>query len=315
MSFQAPLYLLGLLAVPALLGLLVLARRRRRRFVVRFPALGTLRVAAAEVPAWRRHLPLALFLAAVAGLVVGLARPTATVAVAIERASVMLVTDTSGSMEATDVAPTRLEAARRSANEFLDKVPDDLQVGAIAYADTPYLVEQPTDDHDAVRDALDTVSARGATATGDALSSALGSLREVRGRGGRRAPSAIVLLSDGKTTRGRDPVRVAEQARALGIPIYTVALGTPSGTLPTPGFGVLPVPPDPETLREIARVSGGQAFTAEESDELERVYERLGSRLGTRREQRELTAGFAGGGALLLAGALFGAVRRQGRLP
>ena len=149
----------------------------------------------------------------------------------------------------------------------------------------------PTTDREALRSALrDAMKPSGGTATGDALATALEMLRTGRG------PGAIVLLSDGKSTHGRDPLPLADEAKRRGVPIYTVALGTASGTLPSGE----PVPPDTATLREVAERSGGRAFTASEAGALSAVYERLGSEVATKQEEREVTAAFAGGAAILL---------------
>jgi Ca-activated chloride channel family protein len=307
MSFAAPLFLLGLLAVPAGIALHLLAQRRRRRFAVRFPGAPLAALAVPAAPRWRRHVPSALLALSVAGLVMALARPETTVAVPVEQASVVLVTDTSRSMTATDVAPDRLDAARSAADRFLDEAPKELRVGAVAFSDAASVLQPPTTDHEQVRAALAGLTADGGTATGDGLAAALESL----GTGERRPPAAIVLLSDGKQTSGRDAVAVAREAAEQKVPVYTVALGTPDGVVD----GILRVPPDPEALREIAQVSGGQAFEASDGDELSAVYERLGSQLGTREETREVTAAFAAAGLLLLGGALAGSIRRFGRLP
>jgi Ca-activated chloride channel family protein len=308
-SFAAPVYLLALLVIPAGAVLHVLAQRRRRRYAVRFPGAPLAAVAAAAVPRWRRHVPAALLALSAAGLVLALARPEATVAVPVEQASIMLVTDTSRSMTATDVAPDRLDAARSAAERFLDKAPDELRVGAVAFSDTARVLQPPTTHHDEVRGALAGLVADGGTATGDGLDAALGALDGTDGK--RRPPAAVVLLSDGKQTTGRDAVAVAQEARRAHVPVYTVALGTPDGVVD----GILRVPPDPEALRAIAQASGGQAFEASDGDQLAAVYERLGSQLGTRKETREITAAFAAAGLLLLGGALAGSVRRFGRLP
>ena len=307
MSFAAPLFLLGLLAVPAGVVLHVLAQRRRRRFAVRFPGAPVAALAATATSRWRRHLPSALLALAVAGLVTALARPETTVAVPVEQASVVLVTDTSRSMTATDVAPDRLDAARQAAERFLDEAPDELRVGVVAFSDVPRTLQPPTTDHEQVRAALAGLVADGGTATGDGLAAALESLET----GDRRPPAAVVLLSDGKQTTGRDAIEVAQEAGRLRVPVYTVALGTPDGVVD----GVLRVPPDPEALRQIAEASGGQAFEAADGDQLTAVYERLGSQLGTREETREVTAAFAAAGIILLGGALVGSVRGFGRLP
>jgi Ca-activated chloride channel family protein len=309
MSFQAPLFLLGLAIVPLALAALAVARRRPARYVVRFPATATLAAVAPRHGRWRRSVPAALLSLALAGLVLALARPEATVAVPIERASVVLVTDTSGSMDATDVAPSRLRAAQAAAERFLDRVPEELQVGLVGYADAAHTMVAPTQDRETVRATLAGLAANGGTATGDALGSALQALGE---RGEDAPPAAVVLLSDGATTAGRDPVAVARDA---GVPVFTVALGTADGTVQVPDGRLLRVPPDPEALREIARVSGGRAFAAEDADALDAVYEGLGSQIGTRKERREVSAGFAAAGLLLLGGAVAASLRWRGRLP
>lgn len=318
MSFGQPLMLLALLLVPLALALQVAARRRSRRYAVRFPAAATLALAAGRTPAWRRALPIVLLLGSIAALALALAKPQKTIALPVERASIMLVTDHSRSMLAGDVDPTRLAAAKRAAQTFLDQLPPGVRVGVTTYSDVPDGTQTPTRDHALVRRMVDAQIADGGTATGDALQVALDTLeREPRGADGRRPPSAMVLLSDGTTTTGRDPVGVAETARALKIPIYTVALGTRDATVPNPGFGppFLSVPPDPETLRKIAEASGGRAYSAQDDQQLSSIYKTLGSQLGTRDVKREVTAAFAVGGLVLLLGAAAASTRWAGRLP
>ncbi|MEA2229516.1 MAG: Ca-activated chloride channel [bacterium] len=315
-SFHAPIALLGLALIPMVLLIQQAFRRRAQRYAVRFTAVPTLRAVVGTAPAWRRHVPAALALAALATLVLALARPHRTVAVPAEQASVVLVTDHSRSMMATDVSPTRLEAARDAARRFLDKVPRAVRVGAVAYSDAPDAVQAPTTRRDDVRRIVDGLVADGSTATGDALAAALEGISRDR-RNGHRPPAAIVLLSDGKTTTGRDPVQVARRAGRARVPIYTVALGTPGATIPNPYpyASPLPVPPDPATLRQIAEESHGRAYTVEDSGELSSIYQRLGSSIGTRNRQQEITAAFAIGGLLLLVGAAAASLRWSGRLP
>jgi Ca-activated chloride channel family protein len=318
MSLQNP-WFLGLLGlIPLAVVAQRLAARRRRRYALRFPAVATLAGVLQHPPAWRRRLPAGLMALAVAALAVALTRPERTVAVPVEQASVMLVTDASGSMEATDVRPTRLTAAVRAAQAFLDKVPSATKVGLVAYSTAPHTAQAPTTDRDIVGATLDSLSADGGTATGDALAAAL----EALGRDpdaaappkGRRPPAAIILLSDGKAMGGRDPQQVAQAAGRLHVPIYTVALGTPDGVVASPFGDVIPVPPDPASLRRIARASGGQFFEVDDAARLSSVYKNLGSRLGTREQRREATAGFAGIGLVLLALAGVLTVRWRGRL-
>ncbi len=311
MSFQAPLFLLGLSAIPLALLALRTARQRPAKYVVRFPATATLAAVAGRTGRARRIIPPALLCLALAGLITALARPEATIAVPVEKASVMLVTDTSGSMNATDVAPDRLTAAKAAASRFLDRVPEQLQTGLVAFADGPHTVLRPTQDRAQVHTTLQALHAEGGTATGDALESALTALGT---REKNSPPAAIVLLSDGASKTGRDPAEVAREAKAAGVPIYTVALGTADGIIQTQGQ-VLAVPPDPQALAEVASLSGGRAFAAEDSDALDQVYETLGSRIGTKKEKREVSAGFAAVGLLLLGGAAFTSLRWRGRLP
>jgi Ca-activated chloride channel homolog len=298
-SFQAPAFLLVLLLVP--LGAIVYAaaERRRRAAVDAFAAPAVRASALPRRPGWRRHAPMALYALALAALATALARPEATIAVPTERATVALATDHSGSMRATDVAPDRLSAARAAAERFLDRVPERVRVGAVAFDHRAAVLEAPTADRAPVRAAIERLRPSGGTATGEALATALDLVR--RG-GGERPPAAIVLLSDGASTHGRDPLPVAREAGRLGIPIYTVALGTPDGTLVGSDGVSRPVPPDPATLRAIAEASGGRAFTADDADGLAAVYDRLGSQVASEREPREVTAAFAGGALVLVAG-------------
>ena len=316
MSFATPVWLFGLALVPLALLAYQASRRRGSRYAVRYTAVPALKVAARAVPAWRRHLPAALALAALAALVLALAKPQKSVAVPVERASIMLVTDHSRSMSATDVEPDRLSAAQRAARTFLNQLPSQVRVGAVAFSDTPDAVQAPSSDHDDARRIVDGQVADGATATGAALEVAIDALKNDK-QNGKRPPSAIILLSDGKTTVPPDPVPVARTAGQLKIPIYTVALGTRDATVPNPNpFGTpLLVAPDPETLRQIAEVSGGKAFTAEDSDSLKSIYKTLGSQLGTKTQKKQITASFAIGGLVLLLGAAVSSLRWAGRLP
>jgi Ca-activated chloride channel homolog len=318
MSFGAPAFLLALLLVPAALAAQVASRRRARRYAVRFTGVAALKAVGVATPAWRRHLPAALLLGALTVLALALAKPQRSVAVPIERASIMLVTDHSRSMMAQDVDPDRLTAAKRAANAFLDQLPRPVRVGVTTFSDVPDATQTPSPDHELARRVIDAQAADGATATGDALQVALETLqREPKGADGKRPPSAIVLLSDGATTVGRDPVEVAHEAKRLRIPIYTIALGTRDATVPNPGFGppLIAVPPDPETMKRIAAAAGGRAFDAQDDRQLSTIYRSLGSQLGTRTQHREITAAFAIGGLALLLGAALSSVRWAGRLP
>src|SRR5919202_651520 len=279
-TFASPIALLGLALIPLAMLLQRMFRRRAQKYAVRYTGVATLREVLGTTPLWRRHLPAALALLAMACLVLALAKPNRTVAVPAEQASVVLVTDHSRSMMATDV------------------------------------VQAPTTRRDDVRRIINGLVADGSTATGDALAAALEGISRDR-KNGRRPPAAIVLLSDGKTTTGRDPLQVARQAGRAKVPIFTVALGTPGATIPNPYpyASPLPVPPDPVTLKRIAAESRGRAYTVEDAGELQSIYQRLGSSIGTRKRQQEITAVFAVGGLLLSAAAAAASMRWSGRLP
>jgi Ca-activated chloride channel homolog len=311
-SFASPLLLLTLLVVPLALIAYRYARGRRRRYAVRFPGVATLASLAPKASQWRRRAPLALFLMALAALALASARPQATVEVPREQATIVLVTDVSRSMLADDVTPSRLDAAREAAQRFVDQLPKGIRVGVVAFAEAPHTIQPPTDDRSKVRATIDSLAADGGTATGDGLAAGL---QMVDGKGEQKTPAAIVLLSDGKATTGRDPIAIARQAKKLRIPVNTVALGSAGAVITAPDGSLIPVPPDPETMKAIAHASGGRAFAADNADELSGVYQSLGSRVATRKEQREITAAFAAGGILLLAAAAAFSLRTTTRLP
>jgi Ca-activated chloride channel family protein len=298
-SFERPLILLGLLAIP--LAIWWYARGQRGRGAFASPAL--VPAVAPRRPGWRRHWPMLFYALGLAGLILAVAKPQRAVSVSVDRAAVLLVTDRSGSMQAEDVAPNRLVAARRAAEQFLDAVPKRVRVGLVAFNHGAEVAQLPTAEHELVGDALAAVRPAGGTATGDAITTGLRVLRpDANAR--RPPPAAIVLLSDGKSVKGRDPVEAAREARTLKVPIYTVALGTEEGEIRVRrsdgSESVQRVPPDPETLKRVAAASGGESFAVEDAGRLEKVYERLGSQITTKREKREVTTSFAGGALLLV---------------
>ena len=234
----------------------------------------------------------------------------------------MMVTDTSGSMLAKDVRPDRLVAAREAARALTRQVPEDFRLGLVKFGSVAEQVVDPTTDRTQMEIALRTLSVKGTTAMGDGLRLGLDAARTPipDGLGGtRRLPASIVLLSDGASTRGADPIDVAQQAKRAGVRIFTIALGTPGGVLETRRQdGTIRrenVPPDTLTLQEIARETGGRYFSAPSADQLESVYSGLATRFATRQEKQEVTAAFAGGGLVLLLGGLALSLLRGGRLP
>ena len=315
MSFQAPLILAALVLVPVAVWLYLQSQRRRRAAVAAFAAAPVLPSAAPRQPGWRRHAPMALYGLALAGLITALARPQATIAVPAEQATVMLVTDISGSMQATDVAPTRLAAAKAAATGFVEQAPRDLRIGALAYNQTPRALASPSTDRAPLVRAIERLEPSGSTATGDAIKAALRPLSRPVPEGTERPPAAIILLSDGKSVRGSDPLEAARQAADQGIPIHTLALGTATGTIPGRNGGNERVPPDTETLAQIAEITGGRTLATADPELLETVYEELGSQITQVEEEREVTAAFAGGSAILLLGGALLSLRWFGRLP
>jgi Ca-activated chloride channel family protein len=314
-NFQSPLFLLALLLVPAVLLFAWVVDRRRARFPVAFTNVELLAGLVEERRSWRRLLPLLLFVLALALAATALARPRTHLTVPEDNATVVLLVDVSGSMRANDVEPTRLDAAISAMRTFLDRLPTRFKVGLVAFSSESEILSQPTRDRDLVRDSLSYLQPEAGTAIGDGLDMAtklaLSSLRNdgVKREGNKPVPAAVVLLSDGAQNRGRlQPSQSAQRARTAGIRVYTVALGTPEGTIQGPdgygGFRTIRVPPDPVTLKQVAEDTGGRFFEAADAGALKSVYDEIGSQVGVQHKHRELTALFtAAGAALLLAGA------------
>lgn len=320
MSFDRPWALVALLALPLLVWLYMVVQRRRARYAVRFTNLAVLAPLVAR-RSWRRALPPILVLLALASLTAAVARPNVRGFVASDRATVVLVLDVSGSMESRDVKPNRIGAAQDAIRVFLERAPRRLRVGLIVFAGFPQVAAPPTTNHELVRQSLDSLgqySSFGGTAIGDALAEAvvlgrqtLASDPEASGPGDTRNLVSILFLSDGAQRQGvLEPLDGAGRAKAAGMPVYTVALGTPNGTI-TRRFGgpfgggprTIPVPPDPETLKAIAETTGGEFFEATSSKALRSAYEKLGSKLGRKPADKEITYAFVAAAAALLVGA------------
>ena len=309
LTFMWPPMLWALLLVPAAVFAYTLLGRRRARAVARFTNPALLPNLAPRSPGWRRHVPVAFYLLALVGLLIGLARPQAVLAVPREQATLVLVMDTSISMVATDVQPNRFAAANTAAKRFLAALPAAYRVSLVSFSASAQLVSAPTADRDAIRAALDSLRPEGGTAMGDALELARGVVQSVaeaeRIPDAEEIPAAILLLSDGAQTAGQaQPLDVAERiAGELRVPVYTIALGTQQGVIDSPDNPgtPFPVPPDEETLRQVARLTDGRFFNAPSAADLEAVYENIGSRVGVKHEPREITSAFAAAGALLLA--------------
>jgi Ca-activated chloride channel homolog len=314
MSFASPALLVTLLVVPATLVFLVVMNRRRARYPVAFTNLELLAGVAEKRRQWRRWIPVALLLLALTAASIALARPRVNLTVSEENATVVLLVDVSGSMRAADVQPSRLDAAVEAMRTFLVKVPKKVKVGLVAFSSSAEVLAQPTTDRESINDGLGFLAPEAGTALGDGLTSATRLIVTSLARQGihkepdKNLPAAIVLESDGAQNRGTiTPQQAAQAAKRAGVRVYGVALGTPNGKV-TFGFGLqqsqIPVPPDPAVVRDIAKITGGKAFAARDSERLTTVYRDLGSNIGQKVEEREISSWFAAGAAVLLLGAI-----------
>ncbi len=303
MSFAAPLVLLALLAILPLAWRYRAAQRRRALAAQAFVSSALIASVAPRRPGWRRHAPMVALAGALAALVVAAARPQRSVAVSVSEGAVMLADDVSSSMAATDVPPSRLGAAQDAARRFTASVPATIRVGVLEFNQRPVVLQSPTADRTLARAALTQLHAGGHTAIGDAINASVTALQSLRGAAGKRPPGAIVLISDGTSTTGADPQAAARQAAVQRIPIYTVSVGTPHGTIPVRrrhAAGQVPVPVSSAQLAQLAQLSGGRAFTAQSAGSLSAVYAHLARQLGHKQVRREISASFAGAGLALL---------------
>lgn len=303
-GFLSPSRLWLLLLPVLLLGAYVLLQRRRPAYALRFTELDLLASLVPRSAAWKRHVPAGLLLLSLVALTTAFARPVGDVEVPRERATVVVALDVSISMRAEDVAPDRDTAARAAAAEFVQGLPDRFNVGLVSFARSALVVVPPTQDHASVVRAIDGLRLENSTAIGEAVFASLEAVRTVPGEQGQDAPPArIVLLSDGTNTVGRTPREGAEAAIAAGVPVSTIAYGTQEGVVELDGE-LIEVPVDEPSLARLAEATGGSAFAAESGEELDRVYEDIGSQVGTTVERREVTSTVTGVALLLgLAGA------------
>ncbi len=319
--FVEPTRLWLLVVVAALIGLYVAMQFTKPRYTVRFSNLDLLDSVAPKRPGWRRHLSAACFVVALTLLVVSFAQPVMTVRVPQERTTVMLAFDTSLSMAAEDVEPNRFIAAQTAAKEFIDELPDRLNVGLVGFAGTAQLLVPPTQDHEDVIMAIDGLELDKATAIGDAVALSLDVIEDQAvGVEEGRPDAAIVLISDGETTVGLPTEEAIPLAQEAGVAVTTIAYGTADGQIMVDedgdGVGQLtPVPVNVEELRALAEGTGGQAFTAESASDLRTVYEQLGSTIGYEEEKKDVAYRFVGAGlAMMLIAAGF-SLRWFSRLP
>jgi Ca-activated chloride channel homolog len=314
-DFLSPARLWLLLLVAALAVAYVVQQRRKPAYALRFSELDLLASVLPRSAAWKRHVPAVLVLLALAALTTAFAQPTGEVEVPRERATVVVALDVSLSMLADDVSPDRITAAKRSAADFVEGLPDRFDVGLVSFSGRAGVVVPPTRDHAAVAAAVQGLELDEATAIGDAVLASLEAVASVAVEPGAEPPPArIVLLSDGTNTAGRTLAYAAEQARSQGVPVSTIAYGTPDGTVRV-GGELIPVPVDADALEQLAQSTDGTAFTAESGEELTEVYEDIGGQVGTTTEVREITARFAGIGLALTVAAVAAALAWGARLP
>ena len=303
MHFLSPAWLLLLILVAVMLVGYLALQLRRRKYVARFSNVALLGSVAPRRPGWRRHLTFALLLIGLTVLSVGVARPSAAVKVPRDRATVMLDIDVSLSMEATDVLPSRLQAAKRAGKEFATLLPARINLGLISFARNANVLVPPTVDRDAVKKAIDGLELANYTAIGEAIFSSLQAIhvfsQATTAKGDKAPPARIVLLSDGSNTFGRSVASAIAAARAAHVQVSTIAFGTPNGTVRGDNGESVPVPADDQTLSEIASQTGGSFHTATSVQELESVYKDIGSQIGYTTEQRDISWRFLATGLLI----------------
>jgi Ca-activated chloride channel family protein len=297
MTFLVAWRLSLLLGVGALVGAWIASLARRRKDTVRFTNVALLDVVAPERSGWRRHLPAGLWLAALALLVVGFARPVRTVQVA-RHATVVVAIDVSLSMQATDVEPSRLDVAKEAALAFVDELPEETDLGLVIFSGTVQTVA-PTSDHDLVRDAIEAAELSEGTAIGEAIFAGLDMIAAAPTEGDEVVPGRVVVMSDGETTQGRPDTDAADAATEARVPVDTIAFGTASGTITVDGV-TEPVPVAPEPLQDIASTTDGQFFEAASLGSLTEAYDDIGDVVGHEDEERPVDGWFIGAGLLLL---------------
>jgi Ca-activated chloride channel family protein len=296
--FLQPWWLLALLPVFAVAGFYVWRQFRRRSYAMRFTNVDLLRTLAPKGLGWRRHAAAGAFLLSLVALGSAMARPSVDKKEPLERATVMLAIDVSLSMEADDVAPTRIEAAQEAAKAFVNELPPTYNLGLVSFAKSANVLVSPTKDRNAVIAGIDGLTLAEATATGEAVFTSLDAIRSVPADGANGAPPArIVLLSDGYRTSGRSIEDAASAAGSANVPVSTIAFGTDTGVVDIRGQ-LQRVPVDRLSLQQLADKTKGFFYEAASVSELKKVYEDMGSSIGHRVEPREVTQWYAGAALL-----------------
>jgi len=321
MSFIDPERLWVLLIVPFFIVAYIWAVRRKHHHGIRFTNTALLAQVVPRQRQWRRHVAVALSLLSLVALIMAWARPNGIDYVPRERATIVLVVDVSQSMTSTDVSPTRLDAAKQAALTFGDQLPAAYNLALVSLSGNPALILPPTIDRTQFHQAVNSLKPQDSTAIGESIYVALSAMQLApKGTDNTPAPGAIVLLSDGDNNIGRAPVQAAAAAAAKKIPIYTIAYGTALGYVDLPAEGDQPatratVPPDPNLMSELARISGGQTFSASSLGQLNQVYASIHSEVGRQPVEKEVTATWAGYGLAFAALAALAAVSLGARWP
>ena len=313
--FLEPVWLLAMLPVLAVAGVYVWRQFRRRQYAMRFTNVDLLRTLAPKGLGWRRHVSAAAFLLSLLILSAALARPSVDKEEPLERATVMLAIDVSLSMEADDVAPSRIEAAQEAAKQFVNELPPTYNLGLVSFAKSANVLVSPTKDRSEVIAGIDGLTLAEATATGEAVFTSLDAIRSVPADGADGAPPArIVLLSDGYRTSGRSIEDAATAASQANVPVSTIAFGTDSGVVDIRGQ-LQRVPVDRLSLQQLAQSTKGFFYEAASEGELKQVYQDMGSSIGHRVEPREVTQWYAGFALLLGLAAAGASLIWTSRLP
>jgi Ca-activated chloride channel homolog len=317
LAFMSPNRLLILLIIPLLILAYIFASLRKNRRGMRFTNTSMLDVVVPKQSQWRRHVAVALSLLSLITLTAAFARPKTQVDVPRERATVVVVIDASQSMQATDVRPTRLDAAKQAAIEFVTELPEKYNVSVVSMAGSCSILVPPTTAHGTVLNAINSIQLQDSTAIGEGITTALRALQQAPkdpDNPNSIAPGAIVLLTDGSNTAGRAPQQAAAEAKAAKVPVYTIAYGTENGYVDLEGER-FPVPVDHEEMQRIAAATNGEYFAAASADQLKKVYENIGSDIGYEKADREVTARFAGYGLALAVLAALGAISLGAKWP
>ena len=284
MHFASPGWLLLLIPTAVLLAGYLIIQLRRKRYVARFTNVELLASVAPRRPGWRRHLTFGLLFVALMLLTLGSAQPTAAVRVPRDRATVMIALDVSLSMQATDVLPSRVGAAKQGAIQFVGLLPPRINVGLVKFGGNASVVVPPTTDRDTVKVAINNLQLQDSTAIGEGVFTCLDAIHTFAQSstvpGDKPPPARIVLMSDGANNKGRAPEQAAAAAKAAGVPVSTIAFGTPNGTVNLPGYGPQPVPADRPTLRELAEATGGSYHDAPSAEALQSAYRDIGQQVG-----------------------------------